>query len=141
MSYAFENTCVAVVRSSPWYRPGDHKRAVKHKGAKGTETFNTISKVQESSMINISHPKLRGKPPLKKCPQAKDVESKAEDMAKEQISGKKRDVDDNEMAKKADYNQNIIESTTSSFEQLCNMISDLEKNIAGEATEMDRFQV
>lgn len=41
----------------------------------------------------------------------------------------------------ADCNQNFVESTACSFEQLCSMISDLEKDIAVTIPEIDQLQV
>lgn len=41
----------------------------------------------------------------------------------------------------ADCNQNFVESTACSFEKLCSMISDLEKDIAVTIPEIDQLQV
>ncbi|XP_029049631.1 centrosomal protein of 131 kDa isoform X1 [Osmia bicornis bicornis] len=57
-------------------------------------------------MINIKHPKTRGKPPVNRP---------------------------NAVQEKADCNQNV----ECSFEQLCNMINDLEKNIVNEMPEVE----
>ncbi|XP_076640370.1 uncharacterized protein LOC143352018 [Colletes latitarsis] len=94
-------------------------------------------------MINISHPNIHGKPPVKRPLPTNGVVSKQKEIAEETVLYKKEEFDDNATVetKKADYNQNIIETTSCSFEQLCNMIDDLEKNIASEIPEMDRLQL
>ncbi|XP_076235828.1 centrosomal protein dilatory [Calliopsis andreniformis] len=111
---------------------------------KGSETLlTTTSKVQLSNMINISHPKIQSKPPIKKSFPAKNIKPKLIEMTQERIAGDKENIPENlgVIAEKADYNQNIIETTTNSFEQLCSMINDLERNITGEVTEIDHLQL
>ncbi|XP_076683839.1 centrosomal protein dilatory [Andrena cerasifolii] len=95
-------------------------------------------------MINISHPKIHGKPPVNRPSPAKDQHAsmKQHGIAVESTVPKNGYIDSNAAeAEKADYNQNIIESTTCSFEQLCSMISDLEKNITSGMPELDRLQL
>lgn len=95
-------------------------------------------------MINISHPKIHGKPPVNRPFPAKDqhASTKQHGIAVESTIPKNGYIDNNAAeAETADYNQNIIESTTCSFEQLCSMISDLEKNITSGMPELDQLQV
>lgn len=89
------------------------------------------------NMINISHPKIHGKPPVNRTFPAKDIDSKHCEIANETNAYKKVEFE----MEKADYNQNIIETTACSFEQLCDIINDLEKNITTEIPEIDRLQV
>ncbi|XP_076169261.1 centrosomal protein dilatory [Ptiloglossa arizonensis] len=88
-------------------------------------------------MINISHPKIHGKPPVNRTFPAKDIDSKHCEIANETNAYKKVEFE----MEKADYNQNIIETTACSFEQLCDIINDLEKNITTEIPEIDRLQL
>ncbi|KOC67741.1 5-azacytidine-induced protein 1 [Habropoda laboriosa] len=84
-------------------------------------------------MINISHPKIHGKPPVnRQAPPVKDIDSK------------RKEIDTSvgmTQLEKADYNQNVVDSTTCSFEQLCSMISDLENDITGKVPEIDQLQL
>lgn len=89
-------------------------------------------------MINIEHPEIRGKPPVNKSFPSKDAESKEKRFT--QTVYEKVEINE-EKTQRADCNQNIIDSTTCSFEQLCNIISDLEKDIAVKMPEIDQLQV
>ena len=121
-----------------------------------------------AAMINIAHPPVSSKPPLKKCNIARTVGKKfstchERDVSCHQkfeksskISSKDNNGtgaliatlplrdhhDDNEKGAKqtgSDCNQNVIEPDSSSFQQLCNMISDLEQNmsIGGASVDME----
>ena len=90
-------------------------------------------------MINIEHPKIRGKPPANKSLPSKDVKSKEKQFS-QAIENEKVEINEGK-TQRADCNQNIIDSTTCSFEQLCNIISDLEKDIAVKMPEIDQLQV
>ncbi|XP_026673726.1 centrosomal protein of 131 kDa isoform X2 [Ceratina calcarata] len=79
-------------------------------------------------MINIAHPKIRGKPPVKKPPPPP--------RSTEGIQEIKSVDDDSKKIERADCNQNVVESTTCSFEELCTMITDLERDIVGQLPEM-----
>ncbi|KAK1123334.1 hypothetical protein K0M31_008952 [Melipona bicolor] len=89
-------------------------------------------------MINIEHPKIRGKPPVNKSLPSKDAESKEKQFT--QMVHEKVEINE-EKTQRADCNQNIIDSTTCSFEQLCNIINDLEKDIAVKMPEIDQLQL
>lgn len=89
-------------------------------------------------MINIEYPKTRGKPPVNKSLPSKDAESKEKQFT--QTVHEKVKINE-EKTQTADCNQNIIDSTTCSLEQLCNIISDLEKDIAVKMPEIDQLQV
>ena len=89
-------------------------------------------------MINIEHPKIHGKPPVNKSLPSKDAESKEKQFT--QTVHEKVEINEGK-TQRADCNQNIIDSTTCSFEQLCNIISDLEKDIAVKMPELDQLQV
>ncbi|OAD61988.1 5-azacytidine-induced protein 1 [Eufriesea mexicana] len=95
-------------------------------------------------MINIKHPKIYGKPPVKKSFSMKDVESKQNTLTEETFMCNKREINDSTVMQKigkADCNQNIIETTASSFEQLCNIISDLEKDITAKTVGANQLQM
>nr|XP_012135852.1 PREDICTED: centrosomal protein of 131 kDa isoform X1 [Megachile rotundata]XP_012135853.1 PREDICTED: centrosomal protein of 131 kDa isoform X1 [Megachile rotundata] len=77
-------------------------------------------------MINIKHPQARGKPPPSGSNVVQDAGFKLKQIDKDTIQ-----------AEKADCNQNFVDSTSCSFEQLCNMINDLEKNIVDEFPDVD----
>ncbi|XP_047354936.1 centrosomal protein of 131 kDa [Vespa velutina] len=110
-----------------------------------------------SAVININHPKLSSKPPIKKYPPGR---MNPKEMATGVIFEERNDLDDsyhpiessdfvdnaettvsetdkcvNDVKMKmrsleiSDCNQNLIEPNNSSFEQLCKMINDLEGNI------------
>ncbi|CAK9816109.1 hypothetical protein ANTPLA_LOCUS8889 [Anthophora plagiata] len=84
-------------------------------------------------MININHPKIHGKPPVnRKPPLIKDIDTKKQEIDPSNGTTK---------LEKADYNQNVVDSTTCSFEQLCSMINDLEKDITGKVSEIDQLQL
>ncbi|CAK9803347.1 Centrosomal protein of 131 kDa [Anthophora quadrimaculata] len=84
-------------------------------------------------MININHPKIHGKPPMnRKPPLVKDIDIKKPEIDPSNGTTK---------LEKADYNQNVVDSTTCSFEQLCSMINDLEKDITGKVSEIDQLQL
>ncbi|KAK9304972.1 hypothetical protein QLX08_003828 [Tetragonisca angustula] len=89
-------------------------------------------------MINIEHPKIHGKPPVNKSLPSKDAESKEKQFT--QTVHEKVEINEGK-TQRADCNQNIIDSTTCSFEQLCNIISDLEKDIAVKMPELDQLQL
>ncbi|KAG7212680.1 hypothetical protein KM043_012959 [Ampulex compressa] len=111
-------------------------------------------------MINIDHPKVYGKPPAKKHASAKLNEENddfdkaiASDTAEMsmRIESERNDavvamhadmcIEDSKMKMQDfvhnDYNQNIIESKQCPFEQLCNMINNLEQNIATEISALE----
>ncbi|KAF3424564.1 hypothetical protein E2986_11290 [Frieseomelitta varia] len=90
-------------------------------------------------MINIEHPKIHGKPPVNKSLPSKDAESKEKQFTQKMVH-EKMEINE-EKTQRADCNQNIIDSTTCSFEQLCNIISDLEKDIAVKMPEIDQLQL
>ncbi|XP_071874662.1 LOW QUALITY PROTEIN: centrosomal protein dilatory [Bombus fervidus] len=97
-------------------------------------------------MINIDHPKIHGKPPVNKSLPSKYVESRQKKLTEENIMYERREINDDpnvimEKMGNADCNQNLVESTACSFEQLCSMISDLEKDIAVTIPEIDQLQV
>lgn len=89
-------------------------------------------------MINIEHPKICGKPPVNKSLPSKNAEFKEKQFT--QTLHEKVGINE-EKTQRADCNQNIIDSTTCSFEQLCNIISDLEKDTAIKMPEIDQLQV
>lgn len=91
-------------------------------------------------MININHPKICGKPPVNKSFVTKELKQKEiTDNSKE------KEIDHDpivmENTKKIDCNENIVESTMCSFEQICNIISDLEKDINAKIPEINQLQV
>ncbi|XP_033357749.1 centrosomal protein of 131 kDa isoform X1 [Bombus vosnesenskii] len=97
-------------------------------------------------MINIDHPRIHGKPPVNKCLPSKYVESRQKKLTEENIMYERREINDDpdvimEKMGNADCNQNFVESTACSFEQLCSMISDLEKDIAVTIPEIDQLQL
>ncbi|XP_060830202.1 centrosomal protein of 131 kDa isoform X1 [Bombus pascuorum] len=97
-------------------------------------------------MINIDHPKIHGKPPVNKSLPSKYVESRQKKLTEENIMYERREINDDpnvitEKMGNADCNQNFVESTACSFEQLCSMISDLEKDIAVTIPEIDQLQL
>lgn len=73
-------------------------------------------------MINICHPKIHGKPPAKEFHPAtrptnpKDVREESDEVE----------------TRKTDHNRNIVEPSVVSFQQLCEMISGIEKSIASD---------
>ncbi|XP_048269425.1 centrosomal protein of 131 kDa isoform X2 [Bombus terrestris] len=97
-------------------------------------------------MINIDHPKIHGKPPVNKSLLSKYVESRQKKLTEENIMYERREINDDsnvimEKMGNADCNQNFVESTACSFEKLCSMISDLEKDIAVTIPEIDQLQL
>ncbi|XP_033317880.1 centrosomal protein dilatory isoform X1 [Bombus vancouverensis nearcticus] len=97
-------------------------------------------------MINIDHPRIHGKPPVNKSLPSKYVESRQKKLTEENIMYERREINDDpdvimEKMGNADCNQNFVESTACSFEQLCSMISDLEKDIAVTIPEIDQLQL
>lgn len=97
-------------------------------------------------MIYIDHPRIHGKPPVNKSLPSKYVESRQKKLTEENIMYERREINDHpdvimEKMGNADCNQNFVESTACSFEQLCSMINDLEKDIAVTIPEIDQLQV
>ncbi|KZC09207.1 5-azacytidine-induced protein 1 [Dufourea novaeangliae] len=85
-------------------------------------------------MINIRHPMIHSKPPMMKPLPARDVNSKQKELTRKMEN-------DATIAKTADHNQNIVDESDLYFEQLCDMISILEKNITGDLPEVDEPQL
>ncbi|XP_061934668.1 centrosomal protein of 131 kDa isoform X2 [Apis cerana] len=91
-------------------------------------------------MININHPKICGKPPVNKSFVTKELKQKEiTDNSKEKEIDHDSIIKEN--TKKIDCNENIVESTMCSFEQICNIISDLEKDINAKIPEIDQLQL
>nr|XP_033337543.1 centrosomal protein of 131 kDa [Megalopta genalis] len=82
-------------------------------------------------MINICHPMIHGKPPAKKSFPAKN---QGDVLHKEEVEAMG-------IENKPDYNQNIIESSNLSVDQLCDMITVIEKSITGDVSEVEKHQL
>lgn len=115
-------------------------------------------------MININHPKLSGKPPIKKYPPGRTNPKEMAGVIFEErmIDDSYHPIETNDFVDNADTmsetdkcvndvkmkmrsleisdcNQNLIEPSNSSFEQLCKMINDLEGNIIEDVPGSRRF--
>ncbi|XP_033216955.1 centrosomal protein of 131 kDa [Belonocnema kinseyi] len=82
-----------------------------------------------NTMVNIVHPKLLSKPPLS-SKKLNPVEPNLKDLESENVTIEMFKNIHKELTKTNDCNQNVIEPNSCSFEQLCTMINDLEKNMS-----------
>lgn len=83
---------------------------------------------------------------MKKSFSMRDLESKQKTLVDETFISNKREINNDSMAmnkigKTGCNNRDVIETTASSFEQLCNIISDLEKDITARTPGSDQLQV
>lgn len=94
-------------------------------------------------MINISHPKIHGKPPAKGSAASSDIVFERMEIAQEdrRVLEKNNGSICTARSDKTDHNRNVLESSTCSIEQLCNMISDLEKGTVAQCADIDELQV